>query len=299
MGKKRRFLSREPEVMKYLAILVTKGVSDPTIRIELEKKFGYKWNLSSIRYNRKKLGFVKGEKKEEDHEAANLGNSPPPNLSRKQRSNWYRRVFKKTHFFTALRTQFEPSEVDIYIEEYGDVCCQFEDIVTTEFMQVDDFLKHRLLINRELGTIRSLRSKISDLDAWVRNNAIGESSTRYDKSDFSEKSMQLNDVQKLLGKSNDRYDKLVADREKIARNLNATRKDRAEELRGGGQSFFAILSEIQKDDKARLEHGKFAELTKIAAEDIDTEFRKKSMFPDGTKQSVILDSKTMEMEDEE
>ncbi len=298
MSKKRRFLSKEPKVVEYLSVLVQQGVSDPDVRIELEKKFGHKWNLSSIRDSRRKLGFIKGKTEAEDHSAGNIGNSPPPNLQRKQRADWYRKIFKKTHFFSALKVQFDPSEVDIYMEEYGDVCCQFEDIVATEFMQVDDFLKHRLLINRELGTIKLLRNKIFSLDKWIREHPLPEESTKYDKTSFSEKSMQLNDAQKLLGRSNDRYDKLVADREKIARNLNATRKDRAEELRGGGQSFFAILAEIQRDDKARSEHGKFAELTKMAAEDIDVEFRKKSLFPDGTRQSVILDYETMEEEDE-
>ena len=49
---------------------------------------------------------------------------------------------------------------------------------------------------------------------------------------------------------------------------------------------------IQASETARTQHGRYAELARLAAQDINTEFRKSVTFPDGTKGPIILDAET-------
>ena len=53
-----------------------------------------------------------------------------------------------------------------------------------------------------------------------------------------------------------------------------------------------MVKAIQHSEEERSRHGRFAELTKLASEEIKGEFRKHVEFPDGSKSPVIMDSET-------
>ena len=74
--------------------------------------------------------------------------------------------------------------------------------------------------------------------------------------------------------------------------LAASRKDRLDELKGGKENFFALVARLQHSQDERERQGRFAELTKLAAEAIKTELRKPVEFPDGSVDPVIMDSET-------
>jgi hypothetical protein len=209
-----------------------------------------------------------------------------------EKSSWFRDQFKKSHLFKTLKNQFTTDEINGYLEEYGSLCCQFEDIVFSEFFQIDDFLKHRILINRQLDFMKSLQEELTSMTQWLAQNPIVEDESKDKKTQRIERFKKISETRMDLNKASERYDKLSAERNKISQNLSATRKDRIEELKGGKESFFSLVAALQASESERNEQGKYAVLTKIASEDVKKAFRKSVQLSDGTMEPLLMDGET-------
>ena len=155
MGKTQS-LAKNPKAMALLKKLAEQGWRDQKIQDALTQEFKCEWNIQTIRRNRKKMGVIKCESGKLDENKPTLS-VPLPGLEDHEKASWFREQFLKSHLFVELKSQFHASEIQSYMEEYGDVCCQFEDIVTSEFFQIDDYLKHRILINRQLKLMKDLK----------------------------------------------------------------------------------------------------------------------------------------------
>lgn len=287
-------LSKNPKAMEILTDCVDQGLPDKKIQQRLAQDCGYNWSLKTISRRRIALGVVRkpGQKTNVDEADSPMLDTPPHGLSNKEKAHWFRDKFKKTHLYKTIKRQFEPEEVLVYLEEYGLLCCQFEDIVISEFMQIDDFLKHRILIDRQLFLLKSIKEEISELQTWMALNPKEEGE---DKEKIKSRILQqrsLDDKHRYLKGVHDRYDNLAKERERIYKSLNATRKDRVDELRGGKETFFELVAQLQHSQEERDRQGRLAELTKIAAEDIKKEFRQPVEFPDGSRDAIIMDSQT-------
>ena len=276
---------------------VQDGRADTEIQGLLEAEFGHRWHIDTIRRYRRGLGVSRAPQKEvadAEPAATVLSQAPPVGLDRLEKAEWYRRQLRKSHLYVTLQDQFEPDEVDVYLQEYGDLCCQFADIVASEFMQIDDFLKHRLLIARQLSLMKSLRAEIKSTSKWLRQHPVTAEESEEDKKRRIANERLVDSKRSALKQANDRYDKLSAERNRISQSLAATRKDRLEELRGGGESFLDLVCRIQQSDKARREEGRFAELSRMALEDEEVAMRREILFPDGSKDPLILDDRSEE-----
>lgn len=294
----RKKLPSDPKAMEIMQQLVAQLVSDQQIREVLNDKVGYYWSLDAIRRTRRKyFGIDKtpGKTIEVSNEPAL--SLPPPGVLDADKARWFKDQFKQTHLHVTLKNQFDKNEIATYMEEYGSICCQFEDIVTSEFFQIDDFLKHRILINRQLTMMKSMQEEITESTKWLTQNRLEDLFDPEDKQERGDKVIRVSILRKELHKVNERYDKLVNEREKIYKNLAATRQDRIDELRKGGKDFFSLLIKLQNSEEERDRQGKYAELTRIAAEDIKKEFRQPIKFPDGEIAPIIMDAET-EFDDE-
>jgi len=165
-------LSTNKQALESLHKFASDGWGDSKIQLALEQEFGHSWSIQSIRRNRKKMGIVKnkGETINNDTKDKPILSIPPPGLDDHEKASWFRQQFKKSHLYKELKGQFHPKEISIYMEEYGSVCCQFEDIVTSEFFQIDDYLKHRILINRQLKLMKDLEIDIATIKKWIADN---------------------------------------------------------------------------------------------------------------------------------
>lgn len=291
---KHKMLSSNSKAMKILADCIKQSLSDKNIQQRLADECGYLWTLDTIGRNRRKMGIVKKPGESIDADMINIPmlTIPPFGLSDVEKANWFRNQFKKTHLYKTIQRQFELEEVCVYLEDFGLLCCQFEDIVISEFMQVDDFLKHRILIDRQLILARLLQRQIADLQLWF----VGNPKQGKEDKDVIQfrviQQRQMDDKYRHLKVINDRYDALVKERQKIYSSLAATRRDRLDELKGGKETFLELVGKLQHSQEERDRQGRFAELTKIASDDIKKEFRKPTKFPDGSIEPIIMDSNT-------
>jgi len=287
-------LSSNIPAKELLAKLCKEGVPDKHIQEQLFHKFNYKWSMETIRRTRRKLGINK--KPETPKDTSITASVPPPGLTNFEKAEWFRNAFKNNHLYIILQSQFTQDEIDVYIEEYGNLCTQFEDIVTSEFFQIDDFLKHRILINRQLILMKSFQEEVIELTGWSANNPIEEDESKEAKQFRIQQYRLLDQKRTDFAKTSERYDKLVAERQKIYQNLAATRKDRIDELKGGKESFFSLISVLQSSEAERNKQGRYAALTKISSEDIKEHWREPQELPDGTIEPLIIDGETFDEE---
>ncbi len=282
-------LTKNPQAIETLKECMQLGYSDKKIQQILLEKFNYKWALVTIRTNKKRL---KSTEVQIDDPQPPLS-VPPPGLSENEKLLWFMNNFKKSHLFKVLQQQFSEAEVDIYLEEYARICCQFEDIVVSEFFQIDKYLKHRILINRQLILTKTLQKEIDELVLWLSENPISEDDSMDQKKKKIDAINRLDSKHNKLEQANERYGKLVKEEETMSKSLNATRKDRMDQLAGGKENFFNLVIAMQHSEEERNRQGKYAELTKIAAEDVGCELRKPVEFPDGTTDTVITDHESV------
>ncbi|HDY87548.1 MAG TPA: hypothetical protein ENH82_05445 [bacterium] len=301
---KTQSLAKNPKAMALLKKLAEQGWRDQKIQDALTQEFKCEWNIQTIRRNRKKMGVIKCESGKLDENRPTLS-IPPPGLEDHEKAGWFREQFIKSHLFVELKSQFHVPEIQSYMEEYGDVCCQFEDIVTSEFFQIDDYLKHRILINRQLKLMKDLQFQVSEVVQWISSHPFDAQELEMEdhkrkelNRERVEQARRLDDLRNAMKAANDRYDKLCDARQKIMSNLAATRKDRQEELRGGKDTFFQLVSNLQSSAAEREKQGRYAKLTELAAKDIKKAFRKPVEFPDGISRPIILDEHT-DFEEEE
>jgi len=298
MNKKFQRLSNNEEAMKVLENCVYQGLDDKKIQQRLFQEVGYEWSIDSIRRNRIKIGVKKDPDTIKELKTRQMELSGPPyGLTETEKANWFRDNFKKTNMFVKICEYLNENEINTYLEDYGQLCCQFEDIVFSEFFQIDDFLKHRILIERQFVLMQHLQTDIEILNVWILNNKQEPDETKEKKTERISANNLLKIKYKELKESNERYDKLAAERQKIQSNLSATRKDRIEQLTGGKESFFNLVASIQQSQEQRDKHGRYAELTKMSSEEIQKELRSPIEFPDGEIDSVISDHETKEIQD--
>jgi hypothetical protein len=292
-------LSNNPKALELCIKLCKDGVPDKKIQEELLHHYNYKWNLETIRRHRRKLGInKKTEPAIQVKENAPTSSVPPPGLNNTEQAKWFKKQFIESHLYIILKSQFTTEEIDVYLEEYGSLCTQFSDIVTSEFFQIDEFLKHRILINRQLILMKSFQEEITELTGWVAKNPIKDDEDKDVKQMRIQQYRLLDQKRSDFAKVSERYDKLVTGRDKIYSNLAATRKDRIDELRGGRESFFNLVAMLQSSEAERDKQGKYAALTRIASQDIKEHWREPQELPDGTVEPLILDSETFTEEED-
>lgn len=298
---KSKRLSSNPKALKILIDCVRQGLPDKKIQQRLVQECGYQWTIDTISRRRRAMGVIKKPGKSVNIDVLDtpMLTIPPYGLSDSEKAHWFRDQFKKTHLYKTIQRQFEIEEVAVYMEDFGLLCCQFEDIVVSEFMQVDDFLKHRILVDRQLILARSLQRQITDLQTWFITNPKTDNENKDTIKFRILQQRQLDDKHRYLKGVNDRYDALVKERQKIYSSLAATRRDRLDELKGGKATFLELVSKLQHSLEERDRQGRFAELTKLASEDIKNEFRKSTEFPDGSRSSIIMDADTNFGEDDD
>ena len=285
-------LPKNPEAIKLLREMADQGFADKKIQDRLEQEFGYKWSLETVRRARRKIGINKNGKEPLINNTNPTLSVPPPGLTEQEKSEWFRDQFKKNHLFKTLKDQFTKEEINGYLQEYGDLCTQFADIVFSEFFQIDDLIKHRILINRQLTLMKIMQDELTSLAEWIAKNPSDEDESKTIKQERISKFRDLEGARNGLNKASERYDRLVGERNKIYQNLSATRKDRIDELRGGKESFFSLVASLQGSEAFRDQQGKYAELTKLASEDIKNAFRKDIELADGNKEPLIMDEET-------
>lgn len=218
-------------------------------------------------------------------------------LSETEREAFFKDTLENSKYYDNLKKQFTTDELDYYLEEWGALCLQFEDIVNTDKRQIDEYIKTGIIGNRILRNIREtedeieslieeteLLSKVKDLDededAQARYDLICNMVMRF--------SSQVQGMVNDYGKNQDA-------RSKLLESLNTRRKDRVNQIKKSGTSFFDLIQAMDEPEY-RDDQGYYLELMKLAKDGLKHDWREPALFPDGTKDAVLIDENSIEPE---
>lgn len=217
------------------------------------------------------------------------------NLTEDQRKNFFRIQLTNSLFYNTLKEQLTDSEIRYYLEEWGTLCVQFEDIVATEKRQIDELIKATILGNRILRNIKiaddELKIVIKEIDRFRKDHPSIENDE-----DAQERDNQLMMLARMLGSQVEamtkNYDSNVNGKNKLLEQLNARRSDRIDQIKRSNTTFIGLVEKF-RDHKIREQEGRHTELVRLAKEQKKAKWRNQTAFPDGQIDSVLLDDSTI------
>lgn len=256
-----------------------------------------KRNIKTIRSWRSKLGIIK----DAAGKVTKLNEIDNPNvltgfrkMSEEGRQNFFKTQLTNTLFYQRLKEQLTDDEIDFYMEEWGALCVQFEDIVATEKRQIDELIKAEILGNRILRNIKVAEEEISNIQDEIDTLRDNYKDTK-DSEEWLERDQQLMNLIRFIHSQSqamtNEYQKNVESRNKILSELNARRRDRIDQIKKGNTTFVGLVENLRNDEMRSVE-GRYAELLKIAQQKLEKQWRHPARFPDGSKDCIVMDAES-------
>lgn len=212
-------------------------------------------------------------------------------LTEKQRVEFYKTQFTSTLYYATLKSQFTKDELDYYLEEWGSLSIQFEDVVATEKRQIDEYIKMTILGNKILRNINVIEGEITILQQNIEEYRKKHPEIEADILAQEQDNQMIEMVNIMNGQAksiaND-YHRNLDLRTKLLQELNARRKDRVDQITKRGSTFLSILEEY-RDKEVRAQQGRYMELMKMAAAKKKAQWRKPTRYDDGTLDCVLMD----------
>jgi len=248
---------------------------------------------------RKKLGITKVQGGSIENYDANKKAGKPQEivltasnkLTEPQRKAFFQAQLTNTMYYRKLKEQFTDDEMNFYLEEWGALCLQFEDIVATEKRQIDELIKVTIMGIRILRNVKITEEEIGHLQEEIEefrgNHKDLENDPAAQTYDETRTMLLRNMMGQSTAMSND-YQKNIGMKNQLLGELNARRRDRVDSLIKRGTTFLGLVSAF-RDKQAREEHGKHMELVKMAREKNKTEWRLPNKFEDGTQDCILMD----------
>jgi hypothetical protein len=234
---------------------------------EIAKKLGR--NLITVRRARVKLGVTKGYRGKVNEINTNssgkldsIASAANAELNEIQRKEFYRSQFTNSLYYTNLKEQFTKEEIDFYLEEWGSLCIQFEDVVATEKRQIDEYIKMTLLGFRILRNINMIEEEIGKLqkevEQWRKSHPkIQEEPESQERDDLMlDMISSMNAQAKSIARD---YQQNLEMRTKLLGELNARRKDRVDQILKRGTTFQGLVEEF-RNAEVRKNQGRHMEL---------------------------------------
>lgn len=214
-------------------------------------------------------------------------------LSDNDRRKFFQTTIRNSKYYDILKDQFSKDEIDFYLEEWATLCLQFEDILATEKRQIDELIKSSILGNRILRNIKIAENEIVNLQDEIKR--LRKSNDVVNDENAQERDQTIISLIKTLASQVDQmtseYQNNVTLRNKILDELKGRRKDRIEQLKKSNTTFLGLVAALREQD-IQEKQGKHAELLRLAKEKKKDEWRKPTLFPDGSRDCILIDEHT-------
>lgn len=207
-----------------------------------------------------------------------------------ERKDFFSRQLKNTKFYGLLAKVFTPDELDYYCEEYGALCVQFSDILSTERRQLDELIKTQILINRNLAYIKRIDDEVEEFAKKIEEFRAShdmesdEEAQQLDEMNIYKISQMTKASQQI---SND-YVKLLSMKKSLLEDLNARRKDRLEQLTNSKTTFMGMVNAL-RETKVKNIQGNRIELIRQAKHHKKKAWNKPNTYCDGSRDIILYD----------
>jgi hypothetical protein len=198
---------------------------------------------------------------------------------------------KKSIVWKELTGQFTKEELDKFLYHWRRIITQFGgDTLATEEMQVVDYIKMDLLMDRILTSQQDNLKDISDLEKKIMQEKAKTTPDDYKVQNWLDQISFRRASQEDVVKQ---YQNLLKEKQALLKGMKATRDARITHLKDSNENIPDWIRQIVTNDNKRKELGLYMEKMRLAMKAEETRLSELYVYSDGIVQPPIMTSETM------
>jgi len=203
-------------------------------------------------------------------------------------------------FWSEIQKQFdEPSgELQYFEATWINLIKQFrEDVLPAEELQIKQFITIDILINRSMKERKRHISETEKLQKQVDFEYSMPESDR-DTAKLSNLETQLSFARNSIANYTNEYTKLLAEQQRISKDLKATREQRIKRIEDGKSSWIGLIRMLE-DEETREKQGREMEILSMATQKFKQNLQTLHEYADGNLDKPFLFPEQVEEENHE
>lgn len=203
-------------------------------------------------------------------------------------------------FWSEIQKQFdEPSgELQYFEATWINLIKQFrEDVLPAEELQIKQFITIDILINRSMKERKRHISETEKLQKQVDFEYSIPESDR-DTAKLSNLETQLSFARNSIANYTNEYTKLLAEQQRISKDLKATREQRIKRIEDGKSSWIGLIRMLE-DEETREKQGREMEILSMATQKFKQNLQTLHEYADGNLDKPFLFPEQVEEENDE
>lgn len=208
-----------------------------------------------------------------------------------------RALLHSKEYWGEVLKQFTESEIKYFESSWIELMLQFrEDVLYAEELEIKQFITIEILINRNLAERKRALEDIERIQEILDREYMIDESMR-DMQKVANLESQLTFVRSSIPAFGAEYTKLLEKKGAISKDLKATRDQRVKRIEDSKSSFVGFIRALEDEDlRERL--GEEAELNRLAKNKSYKKLAQYHTYSDGKLDRPILNSETVDMEEE-
>lgn len=198
-------------------------------------------------------------------------------------------------FWSEITKQFdaESGELSYFEDTWVNLLKQFrEDVLPAEELQIKQFITIDILINRSMKERKRHISETEKLQRMI-DAEYAKSETDRDIPKLANLETQISFARNSIANYTNEYTKLLAEQQKISKDLKATREQRIKRIEDGKSSWAGLIKMLE-DETIREKEGREMEILAMAAEKAKKELSQLHSYQDNTLDQPFLTPETIE-----
>lgn len=210
-----------------------------------------------------------------------------------------RKLHSKT-FWNEITRQFdsESGELDYFENTWINLIKQFrEDVLPAEEIQIKQFITIDILLNRSMKERKRHISETEKLQTLV-DKEYEKPEDQRDIPKLSNLETQLTFARNSIASYTNEFSKLLAEQQKIGKDLKATREQRIKRIEDGKSSWVGLIRMLE-DEELREKEGKEMEVISLATQNAKEGLYAYHNYADNKVDSPILNHESVMNDNEE
>lgn len=198
-------------------------------------------------------------------------------------------------FWGEIKRQFdeETGELEYFENTWVGLIKQFrEDVLPAEELQIKQLITIEILINRSMKDRKRHITETERLQKEV-DKEYAKTETDRDIPKLANLETQLSFARNSIASYTNEYTKLLAEQQKISKDLKATREQRIKRIEDGKSSWVGLIRMLE-DETIREKEGREMEILAMATEKAKVGLYGYHEFADGKVDSPILSPESLE-----
>ena len=211
-----------------------------------------------------------------------------------QENEILRLKLRSKSFWTEITRQFDKDsgELDYFEATWINLIKQFrEDVLPAEELQIKQFITIDILINRSMKERKRHITETEKLQVAV-DKEYEKPEDQRDIPKLANLETQLSFARNSIASYTNEYTKLLAEQQKISKDLKATREQRIKRIEDGKSSWTGLIRMLE-DEEIREKEGRQLEILKMATEKFKHSLYDLHSYQDGQLDRPILNAESV------